>query len=530
MIYYIDMGLGKTCQVVAFLAHLLEKGIKGPHLIVVPASTLENWLREFEIFCPLLKVVPYHGTQEVRSEIREQLEQNRETINVVITTYNLAKMKEDNKFFRRLKPVCCIFDEGHMLRNSKAAGYEAYMRINARFRLLLTGTPLQNNLRELVSLLGFILPSVFKEHSEDLEAIFSHKARTTDQDESHAALLSSQRIARAKSMMSPFVLRRKKHQVLKQLPKKLRRLEYCEMSQSQLDLYEQEKDRVRQILIRRRAGKATNNEKTNSLMTLRQASIHPLLSRQLYDDKTLGKMAKACLHEDEFRESDVDLVYEDLSVCSDFELHKFCEQYPKTLAPYILSNEEWMDSGKVKALSTLLEKYRSNGDRVLIFSQFVLVMNILELVMETLNMPFFRLDGQTKIEERQPMIDEFYADPDITVFLLSTKAGGAGLNLACANKVVIFDSSFNPQDDIQAENRAHRVGQTRDVEVVRLISRGTIEEQIHILGETKMALDERVSGIAEETDSTKAEDQGRKIVEEMLMSSIAKEIDNSTAK
>lgn len=417
-----------------------------------------------------------------------------------------------------------MYDEGHILKNSKSAGYVELMRIPAQFRLLLTGTPLQNNLIELASLLGFILPSVFQEHSRDLEYIFSHKAKTTD--ESHAALLSTQRIARAKSMMTPFVLRRKKHQVLKHLPPKTRRVEYCELSQSQKDIYEGEKAKALQIISDRTAGKKTGNETANIMMALRKASIHPLLFRRLYNDKTISKMSKACLKEEEFRESNVDLVYEDMTVMTDFELHGFCEKYPTTMSGFPLRDNEWMDSGKVKRLCDLLSTFKTNGDRALVFSQFVMVMNILEAVLESLGIRFFRLDGQTKIDERQDMIDQFYEEEDITVFLLSTKAGGAGINLACANKVVIFDSSFNPQDDIQAENRAHRVGQKREVEVVRLVTRGTIEEQIHALGETKLALDNRVAGdmgISDEPETKKAEKQGIKIVEEMMMKQIKDE-------
>ena len=517
-----DMGLGKTCQVIAFLANILEKGVKGPHLVVVPGSTLENWLREFSVFCPKLSVTPYYAGQKERFGVREQIQDSIGDLNVIVTTYNMAKQKDDNRFLRSLKPIVCVYDEGHILKNSKSAGYDQLMRIPAQFRLLLTGTPLQNNLGELASLLGFILPSVFNEHNEELEYIFSHKAKTTN--DSHAALLSIQRINRARSMMTPFVLRRKKHQVLKHLPTKTRRVEYCELFESQSEIYESERKKALQVIEDRTAKKTGIKDTSNIMMALRKASIHPLLFRRLYTDKILAKMSKACLKEDEFHDRNIDLVYEDMTVMTDFELHAFCERYPKTMTPFLLQNDEWMDSGKVSKLCSLLTAFKENGDRALVFSQFTMVMNILEAVLETLGIRFFRLDGQTRIDERQDMIDQFYEDPDITVFLLSTKAGGAGINLACANKVVIFDSSFNPQDDIQAENRAHRVGQTREVEVVRLVTTGTIEEQIHALGETKLALDDRVAGeVTDEVDDNRAEKMGAKKVEAMMFEKIMEE-------
>ncbi|KAL8874609.1 MAG: hypothetical protein Q9174_000072 [Haloplaca sp. 1 TL-2023] len=452
-----------------------------------------------------------------------------EDINVIVTTYGVAKTKDDCRFLRRLPLQVCVYDEGHVLKNRKSAAYEQLTRFKSVFRLLLTGTPLQNNLSELVSLLAFIMPEMFREHSEDFDIIFSQRAKTTN--DSHAALLSAQRIDRARSMMAPFVLRRKKHQVLKHLPQKTRRVEYCELSPTQADLYSSEKARGLQVIVDRAAGKKVGNETANVMMALRKASIHPLLFRRKYNDVTLKQMARDCLKEEEFKNSEFALCLEDMSVMMDFELQRFCHRYPSTMLKYRLRNEEWMDSGKVNKLAELLAKYKGNGDRVLVFSQFVMVMDILEDVMETLNMRFFRLDGQTKIDERQDMIDQFYADKDITVFLLSTKAGGAGINLACANKVVIFDSSFNPQDDIQAENRAHRVGQTREVEVVRLVTRGTIEEQIHALGQTKLALDDRVAGEGEgEGDGkTEAQDdrytekQGQRAVEEMMLQTMKEE-------
>ncbi|KAK4695899.1 hypothetical protein P7C71_g1938, partial [Lecanoromycetidae sp. Uapishka_2] len=518
-----DMGLGKTCQVIAFLAHLLEKGIKGPHLVVVPASTLENWLREFSIFCPQLQVMPYYASQSERPGVQAQILDSLDTLNVIVTTYTLARTKDDNRFFRKLRPTTCIYDEGHYLKNSKSALYGALMRIPTQFRLLLTGTPLQNNLQELASLLGFILPSVFREHSEDLEHIFNNKAKTTDSNP--GALLSNQRIARAKSMMTPFIMRRKKHQVLRHLPAKTRRVEYCDLSPAQLELYQKEKSKALRVIEARAAGEKVGNQTANVMMALRKASIHPLLFRRLYDDDVIRKMSRACVKEEPYRESNPTIVYEDMEVMTDMELNRFCTHNPKTMTQFLLEGQPWMDSGKVSKLAELLLKFKSNGDRILVFSQFVMVLDILEAVLEQLEMTFFRLDGNTKTDERQDMIDQFYREPEITVFLLSTGAGGTGINLACANKVIVFDSSFNPQSDIQAENRAHRVGQTREVEVVRLVTKNTIEEQIHALGETKLALDDRVAGVVEDdAEGRKAEKQGAKLMEEMMIEKLEEEL------
>ncbi|KAL1958901.1 hypothetical protein VTO42DRAFT_3454 [Malbranchea cinnamomea] len=513
-----DMGLGKTCQVIAFLAHLLEQGIEGPHLVVVPSSTLENWLREFSVFCPKLKVMPYYADQASRAQIREEIEGDRENINVIITTYTLARNKTDATFLRSMEFCVCVYDEGHMLKNSKSLLYEKLIRIPARFRLLLTGTPLQNNLQELASLLGFILPSVFKERKEDLENIFSAKAKTVD--DTHSSLLSAQRIARAKSMLTPFVLRRKKHQVI-DLPAKITRVEYCMMNEAQREIYSQEINAVKQLIADRAAGKKGPSKSANILMKLRQAAIHPLFYRRLYDNTTLSRMAKACLKEEQWAQSDPDLIYTELHEYNDFECHTLCIKNPKSLSKFALKNNEWMNSGKVEKLCELLKRYVENGDRTLIFSQFTMVMDILEHVLETLQIRFFRLDGTTSVEDRQSILDAFHEQVDIPVFMLSTKAGGAGINLACANKVIIFDSSFNPQEDVQAENRAHRVGQTREVEVVRLVTRDTIEEQIYALGQTKLALDQRVAG---EDDGLaggkKREEAGLKAVEEMVFASL----------
>ncbi|KAI9894936.1 MAG: hypothetical protein M1814_000156 [Vezdaea aestivalis] len=518
-----DMGLGKTCQVIAFLAHLKEINVNGPHLIIVPGSTIENWLREFQKFCPALAVEPYYGSQADRAEYRENILSNRASINAVVTTYDIATQKDDNFFLRkRLLPVVCVYDEGHYLKNSKSQRYDKLMRIHATFRLLLTGTPLQNNLKELASLLGFILPHVFREHSEDLESIFRHKAKTSG--EAHEALLSNSRVERAKSMLTPFVLRRKKEQVLQHLPAKSCRVELCDMTELQLHLYEKQKQLIRAARTSRESGKKPENDVGNPMMLLRKGALHPMLFRHLYDDPKIAQMAKLCLSEPKFRDSEEKLVYEDMSYMNDTELHNFCCEYPKRLAKFQLDERAFMESGKVQKLISLLNQYKANGDRVLVFSQFQMVLNIIELVLNTLDFEYMRLDGSTKIDERQDMIDQFYEDKRIDVFMLTTKAGGAGINLAAANKVIIFDCSFNPQDDIQAENRAHRVGQTRAVEVVRLITRNTVEELIYKLGETKLKLDVKVSGNETGKKSDAPSSEELRLVEQCLEGGETKDV------
>lgn len=511
-----DMGLGKTCQVIAFLSHLKEKNVPGPHLIVVPGSTLENWLREFMRFSPDLEVEPYYGSQGARNEQQEYIMDELDKIYVIVTTYDVAFKKADSSFLRKCKPQACIFDEGHYLRNSNTQRYQSLMRITAKCRFLLTGTPLQNSLRELASILAFIMPDIFKEVEENLEVVFKLKAKVNEAD-THGALLSTQRVQRARSMMTPFILRRKKAQVLKHLPEKTCRVEYCELTESQSKLYTAQLEKQKKVLLDRAAGKPSK-EHANVMMRLRQAAIHPLLLRDRYDDSVIRKMSKACLREATFENSDPDVIFEELQLYQDYQCHQLATKYPKALGKFALK-DEWMDSGKIQKLAEILRKFKENGDRTLVFSQFTSMMDILQWVLDTLDISYSRLDGSTPIAERQPLLDQFYKDESIHVFMLSTKSGGAGINLACANKVIIFDSSFNPQDDVQAENRAHRVGQTREVEVIRLVTKGTVEEQIHALGLSKLELDKMVSG---EDDTTKTKKSGDKLsaVEEMGLEAV----------
>ncbi|EIW82919.1 hypothetical protein CONPUDRAFT_52649 [Coniophora puteana RWD-64-598 SS2] len=467
-----EMGLGKTIQVISFLAHLQEHGRHGPHLVVVPSSTLENWCREFARFAPSIAVQTYYADKNERSELRQTLYDSQWHRNskgkgweVLITTYNLAQGDErDRKFFRRMEWDCCIFDEGHVLKNFESQRYKALLKYESNWRLLLTGTPLQNNLQELV--------------------------------------------------------------VLKDLPNKTERIEWCEMTPMQKSIYNDALARSRKI-IREEAptpdgadesaqtngrGKAKKKSKSiprgkderylensaNVLMDLRKATSHPMLFRKRFTDQILDSVTRQLLKEPDFKKRGAifDYVKEDMEVMTDAELQFFCQGYKK-----FLQNEKcYLEAGKVTVLLKLLKRYQASGRKILIFSQFTQILDILQAVLKQQKTRYLLLTGATAVDLRQTLVDEFTEDDTIPIFLLSTKAGGMGINLTAASVVIMFDQDWNPHNDRQAHDRAYRIGQKRDVEVVKLITRGTIEEDILRLGETKLALDEAVAGDADDVD------------------------------
>ncbi|EDQ99523.1 SNF2 family DNA-dependent ATPase [Laccaria bicolor S238N-H82] len=504
-----EMGLGKTIQVISFLASMKEQGNKGPHLIVVPSSTLENWCREFARFAPSISVQTYYAGKEERSMLRQTLtDTQRLGWEVLITTYNLAQGDDrDRKFFRRIDWNCCIYDEGHVLKNFQSQRYQSLLKFGSNWRLLLTGTPLQNNLQELVSLMNFILPDQFATALGDLRAIFKVKGDST------VSLLSQERISRAKKMMTPFVLRRRKDQVLKDLPNKTERIEWCDMTELQRSIYTDALQRSRKTLLDAPTPADTVylENSSNVLMDLRKAASHPMLFRTRFTDDVLSGITRQLLKEPDFKKRGAlfDLVKEDMSVMTDAELQIFCASY-KSTRKYLQDENCYLDAGKVQTLLKLLSTYDREGRKVLIFSQFTQILDILQAVLNNNKIKYLILTGSTPVDVRQTLVDEFTEDETIPVFLLSTKAGGMGINLTAASVVVMFDQDFNPHNDRQAQDRAYRIGQKRDVDVVKLISRGTIEEDMLKLGQTKLALDEAVAGDNGEDNDESAPEKAMK--------------------
>ena len=260
-----DMGLGKTAQIIAFLAYLIESHPgQGPNLIIVPASILDNWIREITNWCPTLRLVVYRGSQDERAQQRFELQRSTDDYDVLLTTYNTASSKEDRSFFRKIRLNCLLLDEGHLLKNSKSARYKFLVTLRAKFRFIITGTPLQNDLKELIAILSFMLPSIFA--NEDIIYYFESKASSAED--------AAERIAAAKKMMDPFVLRRSKDMVIDELPKKINTVEYSSFSERQSEVYNK--------ILNQDLSDKDRNFLSNILMQLRKASNHPLLIRR-YD-------------------------------------------------------------------------------------------------------------------------------------------------------------------------------------------------------------------------------------------------------
>ncbi|XP_064405406.1 SWI/SNF-related matrix-associated actin-dependent regulator of chromatin subfamily A containing DEAD/H box 1-like isoform X3 [Halichondria panicea] len=442
-----EMGLGKTVEAISFLSHLYQLGSSGHFLVVVPSSTLDNWVREFEVWCPAMTVIAYWGSQQDRSQMRYEILSNHDNFDVILTTYNVCiGQAEDRKFFRKLSLDCLVLDEGHMLKNMNSLRYTHLMKI---------------------------------QRVDESSAYYQEQVR------------------QAKQIMTPFTLRRLKSQVLSQLPAKVSSTEHCQLTETQWTLYRGVVERSLRVNQGRHGDEL--NKRMDVMVDLRKATNHPLLLRHHYTDHTLHCMVRAILKEPSHRDAAPNLVWEDMSVMSDFELHNLCTLY-KSLSEYALPGSLVGMSGKCEFLSKKLSQLKKNGDRVLVFSQFTMMLDILEVFLQQQGHAHLRLDGQTPVTERQGLIDQFNEQESIFVFLLSTRAGGLGINLTSANVVIIHDIDFNPYNDKQAEDRCHRVGQTRDVTVLRLVGSGTVEEDILQCAQSKLRLEHDLTASTDHDD------------------------------
>lgn len=452
-----DMGLGKTCQVVAFMALLKDQYDAGyfedrpwPNLVIVPPSVLENWENEFEKFAPDLSVIRYSGKPGERDELALDIRNEPEAYHVILTSYSQMSRFRDVSAMNKIGINAAIFDEGHKLKNPNAQIYKDLIRIDAAWKLIMTGTPIQNNIMEMVSLLNFLSPNVFRRYSDHLEELFVQKASL--QEVSEGAVLLSDRVKRARSILEPFILQRTKEQVLTTMPAKIRKAVYCDMDDGQKALYDDFVHKFRDAKLHKASSGGRKNDMNNPWIQLRKAAIHPQLFRRFFTDEKCEKMARVLMKsvdQDILRQPNLTHLTNELKYESDFQLHLWCRDYP-CIRSFDCPEDTWLESGKVQKLLELIGGYQKDGDRVLVFSRFAMVLSILEECLAQAGIRHLVLQGETKVAERQQLIDQFNDDKTITVFLLTTKAGGTGINLTAANKVILFDQSDNPQDDIQA--------------------------------------------------------------------------------
>ena len=426
-----EMGLGKTLQTISLLGYMKHyRSVPGPHIVIVPKSTLANWMNEFKKWCPSLRAVCLIGDQESRNTFIRDILMPGEW-DVCVTSYEMV-IKEKS-VFKKFQWRYLIIDEAHRIKNEKSKLSEIVREFKSTNRLLLTGTPLQNNLHELWALLNFLLPDVFNS-SEDFDSWFN-----TNQCLGDNAL-----VERLHSVLRPFLLRRLKSDVEKRLKPKKEVKIYLGLSKMQREWYT--KVLMKDIDIVNGAGKIEKMRLQNILMQLRKCCNHPYL----FDGAEPGP-------------------------------------------PYTTDEHLVYNCGKMVILDKLLPRLLEQGSRVLIFSQMTRMLDILEDYCLWRAYNYCRLDGQTPHEDRQTQINEFNEPGSKKfLFMLSTRAGGLGINLATADVVIIFDSDWNPQMDLQAMDRAHRIGQQKQVRVFRFITDNTVEEKIVERAEVKLRLDKLV--------------------------------------
>ena len=586
-----EMGLGKTAQTVAYLACSRALAAKKarptssfaslvasqrasnvndpkktnePVLVVAPASLLENWRRELEVWAPALRVAFYHG-KEGQASTRLQAEAHAAAFgggkqsagggafDVIIACYSLferdsADQKQHRAWLRSLTYSHLVLDEAHLVknRNTQRAKRLDAVASKARRRVLLTGTPLQNNLLELESLIHLVLPGLLKEGALAGDGD-GDGAGDGDGDGSGAA---SRRAARVKTILKPFILRRLKEEVAKELIAKKQEKRVEAMTETQARLYKETLEEAREERRRRRddldlekANKrpaeishvsgapptvsavlpsASIPKKTKQLFVrLRKIANHPLLVRASYSEADMERIAHVCHKSGVFGfEASLDRVKAHLTEesYSDFDLHALCGDVATRgqLADLRLPERAFTDSGKTKYLLRLLHELKAKGSRPLIFSQWKIVLDVLEVALKAEGFPFVRLDGATATEERQKICDAYNEkDSSAFAFLLSTRAGGQGLNLTSADTVIIHDCDFNPQIDRQAEDRCHRLGQSKPVTVIRLVAKDTVDERIVAVAEKKLDLD---AAILSDAKAVAAEENRamHEIMEELL--------------
>lgn len=416
-----EMGLGKTIQVIYYIKQMLKDSPTSKFLIVVPTSLAYNWEHEFDSFASQIKKAICIGSKEKRKHILKDLNK----INVIITTYGL--LREDEEIYENLNFNTMIIDEAQNIKNNHAGITKVVKSIKAETKFALTGTPLENSILELWSIFDFIMPGYLANLTK-----FQSKYKIKDFDEDSEILIKG-----LSKQINPFILRRKKSDVVKELPEKLINDIYIDLKDEQKKLYVAELNRVKEEMDKIIKEEGMNKARfliLQLLTKLRQICIDPSI---VYDNYTDG-------------------------------------------------------SNKIEQLENIVSEYTKNNHKVLIFSSFKTALNIVKEKLNNAKIKTYMIDGSVPAKTRIEMVDNFNENDDIKVFLIMLKSGGTGLNLASADVVIHLDLWWNPQAENQATDRAHRIGQTNTVEVIHLITKGTIEEKILELQNKKRILSDKL--------------------------------------
>ncbi len=418
-----DMGLGKTLQALALLQKAKEKNKKAPNLVICPTSVVFNWENEIEKFAPGLSCLKLSGTE--RNDLFKEIPK----YDVVITSY--ALIRRDIAKLKKYEFRYVILDESQNIKNAESMTAQSVKQLNCRHKLALSGTPIENRLEELWSIFDFLMPGFLFDKSE-----FNYRYVTPIMEREDKTVEK-----RLKSQIYPFILRRMKRDVAKDLPDKIENVAYCELTPEQKDFYLEVMDSTREELFKSIEEKGIEKSRMSifsALLRLRQICCHP----RLYDKDNVKGIKQ---------------------------------------------------SGKFEQLKVMLEEIIAEKHRVLLFSQFV---DMLDIVKEWLTKEGIKheyLTGSTK--DRQEVVERFNSDPTIPIFLISLKAGGTGLNLTGADYVIHYDPWWNPAVEDQATDRAYRIGQTKKVFVYRMITKGTVEEKIQKLKSRKRDLVDSVISV-----------------------------------
>ena len=416
-----EMGLGKTIQVIYYIKQMLKDNENNKFLIVVPTSLAYNWDHEFDSFGSNIKRKICVGNKDKRTKILRNLNDT----NVIITTYGL--LREDEELYNNLNFNTMVIDEAQNIKNNMAGITKVVKKVNAETKFALTGTPLENSILELWSIFDFIMPGYLASLTK-----FQSKYKIKDFDEDSEILIKG-----LSKQINPFILRRKKQDVVKELPDKLINDIYIELKDEQKKLYVAELERVKEEM-----------EKIIETEGMNKARF---LILQL-----LTKLRQICI--------DPSIVY-----------------------------DNYKDgSNKLEQLESIVNEYIKNNHKILIFSSFKTALNIVKEKLNKAKIKTYMIDGSVPAKDRIEMVDNFNNNDGVKVFLIMLKSGGTGLNLATADVVIHLDLWWNPQAENQATDRAHRIGQKNTVEVIHLITKGTIEEKILELQNKKRILSDKL--------------------------------------